>query len=99
MFGSLTNGETRREAQKRNGRKDKRHILDFWVMFQCLSTCRVLENVATTLPRLERFLSEEQRPEGSLALSATVERTTSSSVAISLERKKEKRVEGNFHGG
>jgi len=30
-------------------------------MFQCLSTCRVLENVATTLPKLERFLSEEQR--------------------------------------
>ena len=63
MFGSLTNGETRREAQIRNGRKDKRHILDFWIMFQCLSTCRVLEDVVTTLPRLERFLSEEQRPQ------------------------------------
>ena len=30
-------------------------------MFQHMSTCRGLESVVTTLPKLEPFLSEEQR--------------------------------------
>ena len=83
--------KARGTEKERKGNK-QRHILDLWG--RCSRVCRHAGAWRAQSPHFlswNRLYRKDRDSEESLALSATVEKTTSSSVAISLEERKKGR--------